>query len=161
MTMARRVQRVSIGLGILTLMLFVVLGCAGMNPQGGGASAVTKAEKGPLPVYYDFGDVLVPKELEVQKKDSFVYKTPEMTTGVLSLKGHVDYSSLISFFENNMVRDGWKEVSSMKSSRTVMLFKKQTRWCVISISEGSWYTYAEIWVTPEIAETQAGSGLLK
>jgi hypothetical protein len=45
----------------------------------------------------------------------------------------------------------------------MLLFKKQARWCVISITEGQLYTYVEIWVAPTMdgVEPQPASGLMK
>ena len=116
-------------------------------------------EQGPAPLYYDFGDVLIPSELEVNKNASFVFRTPGFSAGVLSLKGRVEGNSLIKFFDANMVKDNWQLVSSFKSRRTIMLFHKENRWCVINITEKDYYTYAEVWVSPATAE--AGTGLLK
>lgn len=40
---------------------------------------------------------------------------------------------------------------SFKSYRNILLFKKESRWCVINITEKQMYTYLEIWVSPTIA----------
>ncbi|MBW1822721.1 MAG: hypothetical protein JRI92_13440 [Deltaproteobacteria bacterium] len=74
------------------------------------------------------------------------------------LKGRVEIGSLISFFEKNMAKDNWRLISSFKSSRTIMLFQKQNRWCVINITE-SMSTRIEIWVAPTMSEPV--EGLLK
>jgi esterase/lipase superfamily enzyme len=101
-------------------------------------------------LYYDFGDVLVPRQMKVDKNASFVFRTPGLSAGVLSLKGRLDGHSLIAFFENNMANDNWRLVSAFKSFRNIMLFKKESRWCVINITEKQIYTYLEIWVSPTV-----------
>jgi hypothetical protein len=68
-------------------------------------------------------------------------------------------TSLSAFFENNMSKDNWQPVSSFKSPRTIMLFHKENRWCIINISEKEFSTHVEIWVAP--TSNEAGSGLLK
>jgi hypothetical protein len=111
-------------------------------------------KKGPVPLYYDFGDVLIPSELKVQRQNSYVFRTPGLSAGVLSFKGRVEVNSLIIFFENNMVKDNWKPVGSFKSPRSILLYQKENRWCVISISENDFTTDVEIWVAPIIAESK-------
>jgi len=78
---------------------------------------------------------------------------------VLVFKADVDRNSLIQFFENNMTKDNWQYVSSFQSPRTLLLFKKETRWCVINITDNKWQTWVEIWVAP--FSDSSGSGLLK
>lgn len=100
------------------------------------------------PVYYDFGDVMLPRELKVDKGESFVMNSGGMTTGVLTLNGSVDATSLTTFFQNKMPVDGWREMGAFRSARSIMLFEKSTRWCVISIADGQFSTTVEIWVAP-------------
>ena len=86
--------------------------------------------------------------MKIDRGDSFIYQTAGFTVGILSLKGRVDISSLVVFFEKNMPKDNWQIISQFKSPRTMMLFQKQNRWCVVAISEGNYYTYAKVWVAP-------------
>ena len=137
------------------------------NPSSASQSTSSKSQaaKKPTTVYYDFGDVLLPRELKIEKDDSFIMDTPGMTAGVLTLSGGVDARSLTNFFKNKMPADGWEMVSAITSPRTRMLFRKQGRWCVISINEGRLSTLVEIWVSPTIGgsetSTAADTGLIK
>ena len=148
---------------IATLLAFflAVSGCTGLQTKSSepSSSASVKKDEGPVPLYYDFGDVLVPSQLKINKKTSFVFQTPGLSAGVLSLKGRVDGSSLIAFFENNMAKDAWKKVSSFKSPRTILMFQKENRWCVINITDGDFNTSVEIWVAPTLSD--ADTGLMK
>ena len=121
--------------------------------------AAIQKDQGSTSAYREFGDVLIPNEMEPVSDASFVYVTSGLAVGVLSVKGHVDTDSLIAFFQNNMVKDNWKLISYFKSPKTLMLFRKETRWSVINITEGPYYTYAEIWVAPTVGN--ADIGLLK
>jgi hypothetical protein len=156
------------GLVILLVSLFLITGCSALKSNK--APSTTPSGKTPAHqstnVYLDFGDVLLPKQLKADRGNSFVFSTAGFTAGILSLKGRVEANSLISFFENKMPVDGWELISAIKSSRSMLLFKKQTRWCVISIIEGQMSTRAEVWVAPTMdgrAPTMEGleSGLLK
>ncbi|MFP4477185.1 MAG: hypothetical protein ACLFOY_16610 [Desulfatibacillaceae bacterium] len=156
---------------LVFLVLALVLGMAlpGCSTLGGkdkkGTSASSERDQGPQPVYYDFGDVLVPHELEVDQDESFIYSTAGFSAGVLVLSGRVELSSLVRFFENNMLKDNWVLVSSFKSPRTIMLFRKDNRWAVVNITEGKIRTEVEIWVAPTaVQDSGAGiseSGLMK
>ena len=156
-----------IGLGVS--LAFLISGCSSLSGKKKKTSSTTNVykDKGTSPQYYDFGDVLIPSELKVDKDESFIYKTPGFSAGVLVMKGRVERNSLISFFEGNMVKDNWQLVSSFKSPRTMMLFNKADRWCVISISDKTldYHTHIEVWVSPTVtAEAPAiieESGLLK
>jgi hypothetical protein len=112
----------------------------------------TTAKDTPPPntVYYDFDDVELPRELEIVRDDSFVYDTTGFTAGVLTLKGRVEFDSLVRFFEANMPKDNWRAVGHIKADSAMMLFHKENRWCVITLEEGSYYTYAHIWVAPTV-----------
>ncbi len=157
----KRIKTVLAHACIFATLLFLISGCAALSKddKNSTSGSTVQKEKKDLPVYLDFGDVLVPKELKIDKGSSFVQKTLGYSTGVLALNGRVDVGSLCTFFEDNMAKDNWKLIVAFKSPRTVMLFQKQNRWCVINITDGDFSTDVEIWVAPSIAE--GSSGLMK
>lgn len=144
--------------GILILLLVLLSACSSTPKTTTGAPAREKDDQ-KAPVYYDFGDVLVPRELKLDVKSSFVYHTAGFTAGVLAFKSGVEINSMIDFFENNMAKDNWQIVGTFKSPRTLLLFQKENRWCVINITDGRFDTLVEIWVAPFSGQSQ--SGLLK
>jgi len=158
MATIRQRKKVLAFIGIGAVFFLIISGCSGVKSKNSGSESqvTTPKEEGPSPLYYDFGDVLIPNELSVNKKESFVYKTPGFSAGVLVLSGRVAISTLIAFFENNMQKDNWRAISSFKSPRTVMLFQKENRWCIINMSEKDFKTYVEVWVAPTINESEAG-----
>jgi hypothetical protein len=163
MTKVRSGQTVLLAIGMIALFFFIVSGCATLKSSTSSSTqeVAVKKNKESSPLYYDFGDVLIPRELKVDKKSSYIVQSPGFLTGVLALKGNVERNSLIAFFQNNMAKDNWREISLFKSPRTstVMLFQKENRWCVISIIEEGYNTYVEIGVAPTLNEPE--SGLLK
>ncbi len=157
--MTHRRRKISLLTIVLAGCFILTTGCAYFQTGKTGArTASLKDTAGPMPVYYDFGDVLVPKELKIVKKKSFVYLTSGLTAGVLALKGRVERNSLVAFFEKNMAKDGWRQVSAFKSPQTMLLFAKKDRWCVIDILEKTLRTSVKIWVSPTMVDA---SGLLK
>ena len=145
-------------MGSIMILLFLLMACSS-TPQKTDGKNARETDKKNAPLYYDFGDVLVPRELKLNVEASFVYQTSGFTAGVLVFKSKVERVSLIKFFENNMAKDNWQTVSAFKSPRTLLLFQKENRWCVINITEINWDTMVEIWVAP--LSGFAESGLLK
>jgi hypothetical protein len=145
-------------LGSMVILTFLLAACSSTPKTTDGSNAREKDEKN-APLYYDFGDVLVPRELKLNAKSSFVYHSSGFTAGVLVFKSKVERVSLIEFFDNNMAKDNWRAVSAFKSPRTLLLFQKENRWCVINITDNNWDTMVEIWVAP--FSDLSGSGLLK
>lgn len=144
--------------GIMAALMLLSVACSSTPKTTDGSEAREKDEKN-APLYYDFEDVLIPRDLKLNTKSSFVYHTSGLTAGVLVFTSKVDRSSLIQFFENNMAKDNWQAVSSFNSPRTLLVFQKETRWCVINITDNNWDTLVEIWAAP--FSGNSGSGLLK
>ena len=145
-------------LGCLMFLVFLLPACSS-TPKTTDGSAAREKDKKNAPLYYDFGDVLVPRELKLNAKSSFVYQNSGFTAGVLVFTSKAERVSLIKFFENNMTEDNWRLVSAFKSPRTLLLFQKENRWCVINITDNNWDTMVEIWVAP--FSDLSGTGLLK
>jgi hypothetical protein len=144
-------------LGLIIAIMISTGGCSSLTKKNEQATAPSvKSSSGVPALYYDFGDVLVPKELKVDKKSSFIYQTEGFSAGVLVLNGRIETSSLISFFEKNMAQDNWHMLSSFKSERTMLLFQKAHRWCVMNITDERFSTYVEIWVAPTSQGSKTG-----
>lgn len=107
-------------------------------------------EEGPTPITTigEFPDVPIPKELDLDTKKSFVYMTPEFATGNLVYNGNVDYNSLLQFFEATMAKNGWLLQASLKYTRTLLLYQKEGRICLINMDMTALNTRVEIWVAP-------------
>lgn len=110
------------------------------------------------PVYYSFKDVLIPGELKINKQKTSLYKSGGFMAGVMTLYGMMPARTLQSFFERNMITDNWRKMSSYVSFRTILLYQKQNRSCIIYIYEKDFKKIVEIWVVPltPLAGTHAG-----
>ena len=141
---------------LLAALLLATVGCSALSSdKKESAEPQTESEK-TASVYYEFDDVLIPAEMKIERGDTFIYQTAGFTVGILTLKGRVDIDSLVVFFEKNMPKDNWQIISQFKSPRTMMLFQKQNRWCVVAITEGNYYTYAKVWVAPTTRQPTGG-----
>lgn len=142
------------------LLLFVLIFLTSCSTKYfGGGSENSEPEitpSGSANYYYDFDDVLVPREMELQPHASFVVETPGVKAGMLVFKGRVDPVSLTSFFTNNMLKDGWQMSSQFRYQRAIMVFTKPDRDCIINILDGRFSTSMEIWIAPKGQTGQAG-----
>jgi hypothetical protein len=137
-------QRKSMIVG-LTLSLFLLFsGCARTIHTG------ATDEEGPTPIVtiHEFPDVPIPKELDLDQRASFVYMTPEFATGNLVYNGNVDYDSLLKFFEESMAKNGWTLKASLKYTRTLLFYQKESRICLINMDISPLNIRVEIWVAP-------------
>lgn len=138
------------------LIVLSISGCAELNSgQNKKTTEATVAKtRQTTAVYYDFEDVLVPKELAVVDSASFVVSTPGYTSGIITLKGRIEKRSLVNFFTNNMAKDNWNMLSNIKSpGATIMIFQKASRWAVITIRERDFTTYVEVGVAPTLEKS--------
>jgi len=149
----RRTIILSIGLAYLGLMM-LFSGCTkrvNTEPTG---------EEGPTPIVTvrEFPDVPIPKELDLDAKESFVYMTPEFATGMLVYNGNVDYDSLVRFFDESLTKNGWIIQASLKYTRTLFFYQKESRICLVTMQVTPLNIRVEIWVAP--LETTAYEPLL-
>ena len=139
--------------GVLSIFLFTGARCA-TTKDSEGITAETGEEKsevtGPVPLYYDFADILIPAELSLDRKNSFVYSTPSFTAGVLVFEGYVQAESLVNFFTTNMAKDGWMLKSSFRYRQVILNFEKDERSCLVNVAEYPLKTRVEIWVAPQV-----------
>jgi hypothetical protein len=151
----KKVKRIRVLLGVvLHVLIFVFIsGCATQTLS----EKVTpleesqqskETEEASISLYYDFKDVPVPKELKLQKEKSFVFRTNEFSTGILTFSGRVESDSLVSYFINKMPDDGWRFLSSFKSTKNILFFHKENRFCIITIISKAFGTDLEILITP-------------
>ena len=88
--------------------------------------------------------------MELVGKSSFVFETPQFKTGIVTYKGRVDAVSLSNFFEKELPKDNWKLRSKMKYNRTILVFEKPDRDCIINIIDETFNTILEIMVAPRM-----------
>ncbi len=147
---------------LISLSMICFSGCGKRLNKSGGSSLSSdsnRADKN-APRYHEFVDVLIPGELKVDTRSTYVVQMSGLTTGILVLNGRVERDSLVSFFQSNMAKDNWEVITVFKSPRTnsFLLFRKADRWCVIGIQNKRFTTHVEIGVAP--GSQADGSGVL-
>ena len=86
--------------------------------------------------YYFFEDVLVPKELNYQPDESFVYETPQFKAGsMVFTKWWLDVGSIYDFFAYYMEKDNWQLLNSFRGKESILNFSKPDKTCTIKITD--------------------------
>ena len=148
------------GAFIVIVVVMHATGCSMLKRRDGGSAGGTgnASTAAARDIYLDFDDVLIPEDMSRDNDQTFIFKIGALTAGVLVLKGRVPAETLITFFESNMSRDNWKAVSSFRSPRSLLIFEKEERWGIITITEDNFdhKTRVEIWVSPKSEEMGMG-----
>lgn len=127
---------------LLCLFLALALSaCSGLNtvsqsdpaPASGGSQAETYDNPN---YYYLFDDILIPNGMEHTADDDFSFDTQQFKAGIQNFQGRVVYNDLINFFLNNMVKDGWKKVSAVRSKKSILIFEKANKAAIIELNDG-------------------------
>ena len=87
-------------------------------------------------------------ELKVVSDDSSTFQSGDMKSGILTLRGRVDLNSVINFFQMAMPRENWKPKGGFRYRRSILIYEKPEKTCVINLYEKMYYTYVEIVVAP-------------
>ncbi|MEJ5366508.1 MAG: hypothetical protein WHS86_15545 [Desulfosoma sp.] len=136
-------------------------GCAWFNtspsPGTGSAAQPAATTAAATPSFYDFQDIPIPSELSLVTKESTVFQGGAVKGGMLTFKGRVEPSSVVNFFMVALARENWKHRGDIRYRKSVLLFEKPDRFCIISIRESSYYTYVELYVVPTAAGTRSGA----
>lgn len=135
---------------LCSMIVLTAVGCSSVLEENNTSPAQqpVPAARPSLGSYQDFEDVLIPSEMDPDYKDSFVLETPNFKTGILRYEGRIDAVSLGNFFESNMPKDGWKLRSKMKYGRSILIFEKPNRDCIINIADETFKTVLEVMVAP-------------
>jgi hypothetical protein len=118
------------------------------NPSTNVTGNVTTTQNPLGPVFYDFVDIPIPRELSFVPRDSYVFEAGKTKTGFIVLRGRVEVISIIRFFKLALPREGWNKKGSLQSGRSVLIFEKPAKACIINIYERNLLTYVEIYVIP-------------
>lgn len=128
-------------LSVLAVLAALLTACSGMTgratadsaPAGSGSQAETYDSPN---YYYLFDDVLVPNGMEHTPEEDFSFETQQFKAGIQNFQGRVVFDDLINFFLNNMVKDGWRKVSAVRSKKSILIFEKSNKAAIIELNDG-------------------------
>lgn len=126
---------------VLAALVLALSACAGVSSRSStdpaAASSGTQAETYDNPnYYYLFEDILIPNGMEHTAEDDFSFDTQQFKAGIQIFQGRVVFDDLINFFLNNMVKDGWRKVSAVRSKKSILIFEKNNKAAIIELTDG-------------------------
>lgn len=146
--------------GMSAVLLGLVLsgllaGCGVVRTESSADGREPTADAAPASFFYQFEDVQVPAEMKLKDAETYIIQTGNVKSGVQTFYGRVETFSLVDWFKATMPRDGWALRSSLASKRSILVFEKPEKDCVIHISPDMYDTRLEVWMTPR----NAGGGM--
>jgi len=79
----------------------------------------------PIATSYRFEDVPLPPGMTLNRKESFVYETRAIRTGLLVYEGKGDMEKLANFFKQQMPNHEWRLVSNFELHNVMLTFIKE------------------------------------
>lgn len=119
-----------------------------MGPSGQTTTGSTSYGYPIAPLFYDFEDIPIPQEMDMITDESRVFMVGQFKSGVLVFKGRVEPNSLVDFFQAAMTKEKWQFKSGFRYNRSVLVFEKPQKTCVIIVYSRLFYTYLEVYVAP-------------
>jgi len=150
----------TIKLGLAMMLMVSLSACASMKEMAAAATGEPSQQSAPAgdakavppPVIAEFGDIPIPRELNRQDDQSFIYEAPGTVIGVMVYTGHrVDTNSINGFFREQMPSQGWRFINAYKDENIDLYYLKDNRSCQISIKSGMMETKVIIKVGPSAA----------
>ena len=100
--------------------------------------------------YFDFDDILIPSDLQLDQEQSIIFETRTLKAGTLHFHGRVEPVSLFNFYTHHLPQDNWSISSQMKYGHFLIIAEKKDKFCVLTIRESGLKTHLQVWVTPRI-----------
>lgn len=124
---------------VLPLILLGMLAACtttGSGNSGDTQSGAQAAEYQEPDYYYDFDDILIPKEISYVEDDSYKLDNSKFRAAIMKFTGRVEILELVQYFVNNMAKDNWTLISNNKASKVhVLNFEKFNKSCVIHVDD--------------------------
>ena len=105
----------------------------------------------------DIPDIIIPTEMEWDRKSSMGIKTESFRGGVYVYKGRVSVMSLKDYMVQSMQDNKWKLVGETSSKEVLLAFVKPNKTCMMVINEGNAVTKTKLTFYVTIDETAASS----
>ncbi len=105
----------------------------------------------------DIQDIVLPTEMEWNRKKSMTIKTESFRGGLWHYSGKVDVISLKDFMTSSMMSNQWKLVGEAASKNIMLAFVKPNKTCMVVIADANFgKTDLTLYVT---IDKTAASGL--
>lgn len=144
--------------GFLALGAAALVGCSGVagssQPSSSAAAAGGAQETGSNAGFARFVDIPMPGKNTIDLDRTLVFGTEKDWIGRVSLSSSLGVSEIYDFYKREMPRFGWSELTSVRSSTSVLTYQMDNRIATIQVSGQRFGGAAiEFWMNP-----RAGGG---
>lgn len=137
----------------MALSLVILSGCGGMSNPFSSDSGNSAEAAAPDYYYGEFSDVPVPSSMKKDGEATTIQPAAGVKSGGQSFKGRVELSSLNDFMINAMTREGWSFQAAFRSTKSVLVFEKNDKYCIIYTTDGPINTGMHVVVAPKVASS--------
>ena len=131
-------------------------GCAGMSSNG--AAPSNRNPAGPAqPGFAQFTDIPIPPKNSIDLDRTLVFGSDRDWIGRISLSTSMGVSDVYDFYKREMPKLGWTELTSIRSSTSVLTYTMDNRVATIQLAGGRFGlgTQVDFWMNPR---AQGGGG---
>lgn len=148
-------------------MLSLLLGASLLALAACGGPSLAPSQKvegdGPQMQFNNFNDVPRLSSASMDLDRTLIFGNADNWFGRLAFSSRLSAVELFDFFKQEMPRLGWKEVSSQRSTVSVLTYERAGRVGIMQIKSGTVYgSYVELTVSPQGSSVgyspSAGSG---
>ena len=140
---------------VISTLLFSLAGCADLfnsNSSSDSSSGSTVSASSVSDYYYaEFDDIPVPTALSPSGTPTIIYTNTGIKSGSQAFAGRVEITSLNTFMINHLTKQGWGFKSAFRSDKSVLIFEKSDKFCVIYNIDGTITTTMQVFVTPKVS----------
>jgi len=119
----------------VALILIILLGACGCGDLSS-SRTVREKESEPQQIAatsYRFDDIPIPPDMTLNRKDSFVYETGRIKTGLVVYETKGEMAQLTRFFKQKMPQYQWRLMSNFELNNAMLIFIKERMTAVIYI----------------------------
>ncbi|HTP84102.1 MAG TPA: hypothetical protein VMQ11_14225 [Alphaproteobacteria bacterium] len=128
----------------------VLAGCSGMsssNPQPSNGNPTGPQQAG----FAQFTDIPIPPKNTIDLDRTLVFGSDRDWIGRVSLSSSMAVSEVYDFYKREMPKLGWNELTSVRSSTSVLTYEMDNRVATIQVGSGRFGlgTQVDFWMNPK------------
>lgn len=111
------------------------------------------------PHFSDFTDIPRPSSASMDLDRTLIFGNADSWVGRLAFSSRMSTIELFDFYKQEMPRFGWEEVTSVRSTVSVLTYRRMERVAMMQIRAGTIYgSYVEMTVSPKGASVGYSPG---
>ena len=144
---------------VALISLLALAGCEIPNPfepintalggSSGGDSAAPGGGDAPTSTFSQFNDIPIPTDADLDLDQSLILGTEDGWIGRISLDVSYDMTDMYSFYEREMPKFGWQQLTTVRAKISTMTYSRGSRVATITLQSAlTSGTYVDFTVAP-------------